>query len=75
MDLNQLRDTRRLKAWLCAGRTVELRDGERLIGRIIPAPALAVHRKWPDFATRTRKIFADKVLPGADLTIKERGRF
>ena len=31
VNLRQLRDTRRLKAWLRAGNTVELRERERVI--------------------------------------------
>jgi antitoxin (DNA-binding transcriptional repressor) of toxin-antitoxin stability system len=37
INLSQLRDTKRLKAWLRAGKTVELRDRNRVIARIIPA--------------------------------------
>ncbi|HWZ44863.1 MAG TPA: hypothetical protein VNW97_15415 [Candidatus Saccharimonadales bacterium] len=75
MNMRQLRDTRRLKTWLRAGKTVELREREQIIGRIIPESAPAVARKWPDFAARTKKIFGKQTLPGADLVIKERGRF
>jgi hypothetical protein len=75
MDIRQLHDTRRLRIWLRAGKTVELREGELVIGRIVPTCTQTVRSKWPDFAARTRKIFGDKVLPGADLAIKERGGF
>jgi antitoxin (DNA-binding transcriptional repressor) of toxin-antitoxin stability system len=37
ITLSQLRDTRRLKAWLKAGKTVELRERNRVIAHIIPA--------------------------------------
>lgn len=76
VNLRQLRDTRRLKRWLRAGSTVELRERDRVIARIVPAdeptPPAA---EWPDFAARRRKIFGDRILPGADLLIKERGRY
>jgi antitoxin (DNA-binding transcriptional repressor) of toxin-antitoxin stability system len=36
ITLSQLRDTRRLKAWLRAGKTVELRERNRVIAHIIP---------------------------------------
>ena len=36
VNIRQLRDTRRLKAWLRAGKTVELREREKLIARIVP---------------------------------------
>jgi hypothetical protein len=29
---------------------------------------------WPDFEARARKIFGNRILPGADLLIKERRR-
>jgi antitoxin (DNA-binding transcriptional repressor) of toxin-antitoxin stability system len=36
ITLSQLRDTRRLRAWLRAGKTVELRERSRVIAHIIP---------------------------------------
>ncbi len=36
ITLSQLRDTRQLKAWLRAGKTVELRERNRVIAYIIP---------------------------------------
>ncbi len=76
VNLRQLRDTRRLKRWLRAGSTVELRERDRVIARIVPAGEPAPPAaEWPDFAARRRKIFGDRILPGADLLIKERGRY
>jgi antitoxin (DNA-binding transcriptional repressor) of toxin-antitoxin stability system len=74
INIRQLRDTPRLKAWLRAGKTVELRERNRPIGRIVPAAPPAAQRPWPDFAARRRKILGDRVLPGADLVIEERER-
>jgi hypothetical protein len=74
MNMRQLRDTRRLKAWLRSGKTVELRERDRVIGRIVPEGSTSRHAKAPDFSARSKKIFGDRVLPGADLLIKERGR-
>jgi len=74
INIRQLRDTPRLKAWLRAGKTVELRERNRLIGRIVPEVPAPAARKWPDFAARRREIFGDRVLPGADLRIEERER-
>lgn len=74
VNMRQLRDTRQLKAWLRAGKTVELRERDRLIGRIVPANADQPPAEIPDFAARAKKIFGDRVLPGADLLIKERRR-
>ena len=76
VNLRELRDTRRLKKWLRAGNTVELRERDRVIARIVPAEQPAEPRpEWPDFAARRKKIFGDRILPGADLVIKERGRY
>ena len=76
VNIRQLRDTRHLKALLRAGKTVELRERQNLIARIVPEKrAAAIPRHWPDFAERARKIFGQRILPGADLMIKERGRF
>jgi antitoxin (DNA-binding transcriptional repressor) of toxin-antitoxin stability system len=36
ITLSQLRDTKRLLAWLRAGKTVELRDRNRVIAHIVP---------------------------------------
>lgn len=74
VNIRQLRDTKRLKAWLRAGKTVELREREQVIGRIVPLPS-AKPRKYPDFAARRKEIFGDRILPGADLVIEERGRY
>jgi antitoxin (DNA-binding transcriptional repressor) of toxin-antitoxin stability system len=36
VNIRELRDTRRLKAWLRAGKTVERRERDKLIARIVP---------------------------------------
>ena len=74
VNMRQLRDTRRLKAWLRAGTTVELRDRDQVIARIVPETT-EPPAKLPDFAARRKKIFGSRVLPGADLLIEERGRY
>ena len=75
VNIRQLRDTRKLKAWLHAGKTVELRDRNKVIAHIVPAKLHRGNVKLPDFAARRKKIFGDRVLPGADLLIEERGRY
>ncbi|MGH9623179.1 MAG: hypothetical protein ACRD4G_02430 [Bryobacteraceae bacterium] len=75
MNLRQLRDTQRLKAWLGAGVTVELRERERVIARIVPEQSSRQPREWPDFAARRKKLFGGRLLPGSDLVIQERGRY
>jgi antitoxin (DNA-binding transcriptional repressor) of toxin-antitoxin stability system len=74
VNIRQLRDTRRLKAWLRAGKTVGLRDRDTVIARIVPVASPAKPRKYPDFAALRREIFGDRILPGADLLIEERER-
>ena len=75
VNLRQLRDTRRLKAWLRAGNTVELRERNRVIARIVPEKSEEKPVKWPDFAARAKEIFGDRVLTIVDDLIKDRGRF
>ncbi len=75
VNMRQLRDTRRLKAWLRAGKTVELRERDRLIARIVPEKQNDKPVKWPDFDARAKKIFGDRVLTIVDDLIEDRGRF
>ena len=75
VNIRQLRDTKRLKAWLRAGKTVELRERDELIARIVPEGKAAQPADWPDFGALRKEIFGDRVLPGADLVIEERGRY
>jgi antitoxin (DNA-binding transcriptional repressor) of toxin-antitoxin stability system len=75
VNLRQLRDTRSLKTWLRAGDTVELRERDRVIARIVPAKEEKPPAKWPDFSARRKKVFGNRVLPAVDLLIKERGRY
>lgn len=74
VNMRQLRDTRQLKAWLRAGKTVELRERDLLIARIVPANGDQPPAEVPDFAARAKRIFGNRILPGADLLIKERRR-
>ncbi len=75
MNIRQLRETRRLKALLQAGETVDLCERDRLIGRIVPAAVTMRTSQLPDFASRATKIFGTRVLSGANVVIEERGRF
>ncbi|MGD0695277.1 MAG: hypothetical protein ABSB82_10525 [Terriglobia bacterium] len=72
VNIRQLRDTKRLKAWLRAGKTVELRERDRVIARIVPQSSPTQPRKYPDWAAMRREIWGDRILPGADLLIEER---
>ncbi len=75
VNIRELRDTRRLKAWLRAGKTVELRERDRLIAHIVPERQEEKPVNYPDFAARRKKIFGDRVLPIVDDLIRDRGRF
>ena len=75
VNICQLRNTRKLKAWLRAGKTVELRERDKVIARIVPTPEHEATGELPDFAARRKNIFGDRVLLGADLLIEERGRY
>ncbi|MGH9525661.1 MAG: hypothetical protein ACRD2F_03225 [Terriglobales bacterium] len=74
INLRQLRNTKQLKAWLRAGRTVELRQRDQVIARIVPVHEAESRASWPDFAARRRKIFGDKVLNIVDDFLKDRHR-
>lgn len=75
VNIRQLRDTKRLKAWLRAGKTVELRERNEVIARIVPQASPSKPSDWPDFAAMRKEIFGDRILPGADVVIEERGRY
>ncbi|HUB00517.1 MAG TPA: hypothetical protein VMA34_19455 [Terracidiphilus sp.] len=72
VNLRQLRDTRQLKAWLAAGQTVELRERNRILGRILPELSAGQSDAWPDFGARLKRIYGDSVLPAVEDLIEER---
>jgi antitoxin (DNA-binding transcriptional repressor) of toxin-antitoxin stability system len=75
INIRQLRDTRKLKAWLRAGKTVELRERGRLIARIIPQGRPRERVEVPDCSALREETFGNRVFSGADLLIEQRGRF
>jgi antitoxin (DNA-binding transcriptional repressor) of toxin-antitoxin stability system len=75
VNIRELRDTKRLKGWLRAGKTVELRERDKLIARIVPERQEEKPVKLPDFGARRKKIFGNRVLTIVDDLIKDRGRF
>ncbi len=76
VNMRQLRDTKKLKSWLRSGKTVELRERNRLIARIIPENVRATTSgNWPDFEAIAKEILGDRRVSGSDLVIKERGRY
>ena len=74
VNMRELRDTRRFKAWLKAGKTVELRDRDRVIGRIVPERPREAPVEWPDFAARAKAILGDRILPSVVIEERERSR-
>ena len=76
VNMRQLRDTKRLKSWLRAGKTVELRERDRLIARIVPEKETRKHPvEWPDFEARRKQIFGDRILSIVDDLVNDRGRY
>ena len=75
MNMRELRDTRKLKALLRAGQSVELRDRNRVIGRIVPEQAQEEPKEWPDFAGELKEIFGDRVLNAVDDFLADRDRW
>ena len=76
MNLRQLRDTRQLKNWLKAGKTVELRERDRVIGRIVPERSQEDKPvEWPDFEARAKALFGDRVFPNAVIEERRRSRY
>jgi len=75
VNIRELRDTRKLKAWLRAGETVVLRERNRVIARIVPEHRPRAPATYPDFAARARAVLGNRILPAADTVVKERGRY
>jgi len=76
VNIRQLRDTRKLKAWLHAGKTVELRERDKVIARIVPEPPQGHGPvQYPDFAARAKVIFGDRIFHAVEDLIRERGRY
>jgi antitoxin (DNA-binding transcriptional repressor) of toxin-antitoxin stability system len=72
--MRQLRDTKKLKSWLRAGKTVELCERDNLIAKIVPEnrPS-AKPAEWPDFEALAKEILGDRVLPS--VVLEDRGRY
>jgi antitoxin (DNA-binding transcriptional repressor) of toxin-antitoxin stability system len=72
VNLRELRNTKQLKIWLKAGETVELRERNSVLGKIVPEQPVAKPVEWPDFAARRRAIFGDRVFPIVEDLIADR---
>lgn len=73
ITLRQLRDTRKVKAWLKAGVQIEVRERNQVLGDLVPrTPPKPSPVEWPDFAARRRAIFGDSVLTAVADLIEDR---
>jgi antitoxin (DNA-binding transcriptional repressor) of toxin-antitoxin stability system len=72
VNLRQLRDTRQLLEWLEAGEVVELKKRNRVVARIVPESTRIQPVEWPDFETRLKRNFGDRIIPAVDLLIEDR---
>lgn len=74
VNLRELRDTRQIKQWLAAGKTVEVRERNRVIGILSPPPEARPKEpvEWPDFEARAKAVFGDRVISIVDDLIAER---
>ena len=75
VNMRGLRDTRKLKALLRQGKSIELRDRNRVIGRIVPETEVAKEPEWPDFQARLDEIFKGQTLNAVDDFLKDRHRW
>jgi hypothetical protein len=75
MNMRELRDTRKLKAWLRAGKTVELRDRDEVVGVVIPPLGPAAAEEWPDFEARHQELFGDRIFNADDFLKDRHGRY
>jgi antitoxin (DNA-binding transcriptional repressor) of toxin-antitoxin stability system len=74
VNIRELRDTKRLKTWLRAGKTVELRERNKLIAKIVPEKDESKRPvQLPDFAARRKAMFGDRIFP--NVILEDRGRY
>ena len=74
ITMRGLRDTRKLKALLKAGKSIRLRDRDHVVGRIVP-PQTEGPAELPDFEARHRELFGDQVFDAEDFLRDRHGRF
>jgi antitoxin (DNA-binding transcriptional repressor) of toxin-antitoxin stability system len=75
MTMRGLRDTRRLKALLRAGKSIKLQDRNQVVARIVPPQQSATATKLPDFEARHQKLFGDRVFDADDFLQYRHGRY
>jgi antitoxin (DNA-binding transcriptional repressor) of toxin-antitoxin stability system len=72
VNLRELRNTRRLKDWLKAGETIELRERNQVLAEIVPKTRPAKAVEWPDFEARLKRNFGDRIIPAVQMLIEDR---
>jgi hypothetical protein len=51
---------------------VELRERDRVLGRIVPEETEKKPVEWPDFQARRKAIFGDRILNAVDQLLEDR---
>lgn len=74
INLRELRNTVRLKAWLRDGEVVELRERDTVLARIVPVRQVPDAVARPRFAERARATFGDTVFAPGSIR-RERDRY
>jgi len=74
ITLRQLRDTRKVKAWLRAGVHIEVRERNEVIGDLVPRtpPPSTEPVEWPDFEARLKAIYGGRMIPAVEMLIEDR---
>lgn len=75
ITMRGLRDTRKLKALLKAGKSIRLRDRNHIVGHIVPPHQASGATQLPDFETRHQELFGDRVFDAEDFLRDRHGRF
>ena len=75
ITMRGLRDTRKLKALLKAGKSIILRDRNHIVGRIVPPQQASSPAELPDFEARHRELFGDRVFDAEDFLRDRHGRY
>jgi hypothetical protein len=72
ITLRQLRDTKKVKAWLRAGVHIEVRERGEVIGDLVPRIPTRPDVERPDFEARAKSIFGDRIIPAVEMLIEDR---
>ena len=70
LSLSQLRDTRKLKEWFAAGETVQLRDRDQVLARIVPERGEKKSKEWP---ARLKEMWGDRIFDNQEILEEIRG--